>query len=312
MSNNKKILMLILALSSFLYATTSIAKITPSDVYAKLDLADQHLDSMLDEKGLKMSEQLYIEKKLKPMHVYQMIMACTDMLRKLQIKEGLRPFPIMAVAPMKYSPADVLLLVEILEQQIKRVTNIQQLEPDSSLLTFFQKTPTDVFNKSMDVFIKLRLILGKKNISPNVAYAQMSRAVSDAEYILINIDKSSRYQINAPQSQSGLNPTDVFKISLKVRRTLNKVRKFYQMPSTSVPAFDGKKKSPQDVYYQTQIIIAELNLIKLASFTTNITPIAIKVTGKKPSDVHQQANYINYLMAQVDTLTNIVQSNSDK
>lgn len=162
----------------------------------------------------------------------------------------------------------------------------------------------------MDMFIKLRLLSGKTGISPNIAYAEMARAVTDAKSILVNIDPYSRYQVNAPESQSGLNPTAVFKNSLSIRKTLNSVRQFYQMGNTVVPTFDGKDKGPQDVFYQIQIIIAELNLIKLASKTTNITPVAIIVKGKKPSDVHQQASAIKYLMEQVNTLTNIVKQDA--
>ena len=309
MSVNIKFAVFILVLL-YSITTTAVAKVSPTDVFTNLDLSEQYLDKIMSQRGLKMSPQIYIEKNLKPMHAYQMVMACHDMLRELQIKESLHPFPIMAVAPMKYSPTDVLLLAEILQQQTQRLLINQQLELPSILQQFDNKKPTDVFNKAMDVFIKLRLLLGKKGISPNVAYAAMARAAADAEYILINIDPYSRYQINAQKSQSGLSPTDVFKNALAVRKTLNSVRQFYQMPSTPVPVFDGKIKGPQDVFYQTQIIIAELNLIKLASHTTNITPVAIAVTGKKPSDVHQLASYINYLMAQIGTLTNIVKQST--
>lgn len=303
-------LILLFTLSPLFFTTTASAKVSPSDVYASLDLTNQHLDELMAQQGLTMPKQRYIEKNLKPMHVYQMVMACTDMVRELQIKDGLRPFPIMAVAPMKYTPTDVILLVEVLEQQIQRIASKRHLELTSIFQTFSKKKPTDVFNQGIDVFIKLQLLQGKKGISPNVAYAQMTRAASDAEYILVNIDPYSRYQINAPKSQSGLTPTDVFKVALSVRKTLNKTRKFYQMNSIPIPTFDGKNKTPQDVFYQIQIIIAELNLIKLASKTTDITPVAIDVSGKKPSDVHQQANYINYLMAQVDTLSNMVKQST--
>ncbi len=176
----------------------------------------------------------------------------------------------------------------------------------TDLQVFDKKTPTDVFNKAMDVYIKLRLLSGKKGISPDIAYAEVARAVTDAEYILINIDQYSRYQINVQKSQLNLSPTDVFKNSLAVRKTLNAARQLYQMPTTQIPLFDGKKKMPLDVFYQSQIIIAELNLIKLASHTTNITPVAISVTGKTPSDVYQLLSYVNYLMAQLETLNNIV------
>jgi hypothetical protein len=305
MSIHKRIVVLVFALINSA-VTIAYAKVTPTDVFTNLVLAEQQIDVMMSQQGLKMPSQNYIEKNLKPMHVYQMVMACNDTLRELQIKEGLRPFPIMAVAPMNYTPADVSLLIEVLQQQIQRIANSKQLMLITDLQVFDKKTPTDVFNKAMDVYIKLRLLSGKKGISPDIAYAEVARAVTDAEYILINIDQYSRYQINVQKSQLNLSPTDVFKNSLAVRKTLNAARQLYQMPTTQIPLFDGKKKMPLDVFYQSQIIIAELNLIKLASHTTNITPVAISVTGKTPSDVYQLLSYVNYLMAQLETLNNIV------
>lgn len=293
---------------AFWLPVTGFSKTTPSDVYAQLDFAEQHLDAAIANKNLKMQKQSYIESNLKPMHAYQMIMAGSDMVRELQIKNRISPFPIMSVAPMKYTPAAVLLLTNILEQEIKRTFAGQGVTTDSVKLSFYKKTPTDVFNKAMDIFIKLRLLSGKTKISPNFAYAQMARGVSDAVYILVNIDENSRYKIDAPISAKSLGPTDVFKKAIEVRKTLNTVRQFFRLPESSIPNFDGNKKTPQDVYYQTQIIIAELNIIKVATKTMDATPVAIHVDGKKPSDVHQLVADLDYLIKQTSTLTNIVNS----
>jgi len=308
----KKISCWIALLFFVLSSSVSVAKVTPSDVFARLALADQHLDKILFERNIKNGELETIEKGLEPMHVYQMIMACSDLLRNIQLKEGLRPFPIMAVAPMKYTPADVLLLAEIIENQIERVAEHSQIETSGSLYSYNQKTPTDVFEKALNVFVKLMKLSGAKNISPNVAYSQMARAVTDAEYILVNIDAYSRYRNDAPISAAGLTPTDVYQRALQVRQTINAVRKFYQLPIIPIPAFDGDKKSPRDVFIQSQIIIAELNIIKLATNTFNITPVPIPVSGKKPTNVHQKVSQIDYLMKQISSLTAIVAQSKQK
>jgi len=43
----------------YLVATTAYAKVTPTDVYASLDMAEQHLDTLMTQRGLKILCQQY-------------------------------------------------------------------------------------------------------------------------------------------------------------------------------------------------------------------------------------------------------------
>ena len=53
---------------------------------------------------------------------------------------------------------------------------------------------------------------------------------------------------------------------------------------------------------QTQIILAELNHLKMLTTTTSSTPLAVPVNETKlPSDVHQQASLVEHLLLQVDS-----------
>ena len=74
----------------------------------------------------------------------------------------------------------------------------------------------------------------------------------------------------------------------------------------------GVKIFPADVFIQTQIIIAEINLLKIATGTISATPLPIPVKGKKPSDVHQEAVAMEYLLDQIDMLEQLVKTMESK
>ena len=75
------------------------------------------------------------------------------------------------------------------------------------------------------------------------------------------------------------------------------------MGTTPVPVpTKGYKLNPIDVFVQTQIIVAELNLLKLGTGTVSSTPLAIPVVGKKPGNCHQQAATVKHLVEQISTL----------
>ena len=52
--------------------------------------------------------------------------------------------------------------------------------------------------------------------------------------------------------------------------------------------------------------LAELNAVKLATRTLTCTPLTVKVTGKTPSDVHQQLTLAGYLLHQMVPLQKMV------
>ena len=180
--------------------------------------------------------------------------------------------------------------------------NITDLPTDEK--TVSDKGPTDVFNRAVSVFTKLNVLCnenGRNDISPNEVYAQMVCAVEDVKSILRQFDSACRYKINAPPSEDGLTPADVFDMCLTIRKLINAKRVAKEMPKIPVPDAPARDSIyPRDVFFQTQIIIAELNLLKDKYKTISSTPLPIQVEGKVPSDVHRQASLANYLLDQLE------------
>ena len=291
------------------------AATTPSDVYAAFELAERTMDRILEAEGLPpFRRALLPEKGLKPMHVYQVTISCVEALHTYELEKRIIPVPIVIANPRRYSPSDVLRLAELVLFEVRRIARalgVAELPEERKIFT--GKTPTDVYFRIATIYMKLSLLSGREKISPNEVYAQMVRAISDVKSILGRIDPARRYRIDAPKSAAGLKPADVFRECLSARESINASRRHFGLGTIPVPAVaDGHSIEPMDVFLQTQVIIAEINILKLGTGTISITPLPVPVTGKTPSDVHQQAATMKYLLGQIGGLEKLVEEMKSK
>jgi len=293
----------------FISQTGLTAEITSNDVFATVELTDRTLEILIKARAIEKIEEIkIIEQGLKAMHVYQMLVAVTDMMIELEKKENIRPMPKIVATPTEYIPEDVKIVADILLNETHRVLyTLKIYDYPQYNDSFSDKTPTDVFEKILSIFAKLNILAGKENISPTETFQQMTRGVSDVKSILSHIDPAQRFRIDGPVSPKGLTPTDVFRKCLQIRKEINLLREHFKMEIVPVPEVKEEQQfQPRDVFIQTQIIIAELNLLKMRTGTMSSTPLPIPVPEKVPSDVHQQAAMIEYLLKQVKPLQKMV------
>lgn len=300
----------IMLLSTAYSFAADTREMTPSDAFAAADLAERNVDVLLKVKGVSNIRLLRnTESGLNPMHPYQIIVASVETLILLEKKEQLRPMPRIVSSPMAYVPEDVKNLGLMLVREIQRISEAWGIKDYPGDLRHFQgKVPTDVFGKHLDVFIKLRLLAGLEDISPNEVFSQLVRATSDVKTILTQIDPAQRFRIDAPKNiQSEIKPSDVFGICLKIRQDINVLREHFGLTAVPVPDLPKDMEiKPADTFVQIQIIIAELNLLKMGTGTVSSTPLPIPVSGKTPSDTYQQGIMVRYLLSQVKPLQEMI------
>lgn len=282
---------------------------TPSQAFAITDLSIRSLDAVIQSRGIKLPERRNIpEKGLKPMHTYQMAVSCTDMIIEFEKKLGMRPMPKVVAIPREYVPEDIIRFGLMLLAEIRNIASALKIGslPETEDV-FSDKVPTDVFENVLNIFIRLGILTGMENISPDEVFPQMLRAVSDVKSILIHIDPAQRFRIDSPPSPPEISPSHVFRECLQIRRDINSLRKHLDLETIPVPDIpEDRYLHPADVFVQTQIIIAELNLLKMGTGTVSSTPLAIPVSGKVSRDVHQQALMIRYLLSQILPLQEMV------
>ena len=279
--------------------------VTPSDVFVRVDLLDRYLDRVLETRGTPPPEPLQTdEQQLGPMHVYQLMLACASRSQELDDQVGVLAVPTLSAKPRHYDPRDVRFVVDLMIDSTERVAKKLAV---SALPTAADpvsgKTPTDVFNRGTSVLLKFNALCGYDEISPNEVFAEMVRVTEDTRSILRQADPESRYSIAAPDSAPGLDPVDVYKKCLSIRRVINKHRLALGVAATRLPADPADDSvEPRSVFVQTQIILAELNHLKLLTGTTSSTPLAVPVRKTTlPSDVYRQANLVEHLLLQINS-----------
>ncbi|HAO22677.1 MAG TPA: hypothetical protein DCQ37_20780 [Desulfobacteraceae bacterium] len=285
-------------------------EITPSDAFATADLAERGADLLLETRGIRNVRLLKKrESGLNPMHTYQIEVANIETLILLETKEKLRPMPRVVASPMHYAPEDVEFLGKMIVHEIQKISEAWGIRDYPRDIRHFEgKKATDVFGKNLDLFIKLRTLAGLEEITPNEVFSQLVLAASDVKTILTQIDPAQRFRIDAPKDvPSDMKPSEVFGICLKIRQDINALREHFGLPVVPVAAIaKDDDLSPSDVFVQTRIIIAELNLLKMGTGAVSSTPLAIPVSGKTPADTYRQAVMVRYLLSQVKPLQDMM------
>ncbi len=287
-------------------------RIAPANVYSLVRYANLMLDQLLLEKEIKgyVAPRLK-ENEVRPMHVYKMAIACLDTIIEYEKDLGMRPIPKIVATPVVYIPADVYKLADILLFEIVKISQKFNLDAVSSSQTKAKPeiTPKDVFAGFLEIFVKLNALFGKNVITPNDVYPQMTLIVSDIKSILTQIDPARRYRTDAPPPRlERINPEDVFHLCIDIRKDINELRNHFGMETIALPHIHeiDVQLHPADVFVQTQIIIAELNILKLGTGTVSVTPIPKAVSGKTPADVYRQAVMAKYLLSQIVELQDMM------
>ena len=277
--------------------------ITPNDSYISAARLLQIVDVLLQAKGVEAPPVPEMhETGLGPFHVYQMALTAASRVQEFDLRVGVQPFPTIASSPRLLAPRDVKYVADLLADNLRRAA--QKLGVEAQLFTDLphatEKTPTDVFAVLVEVFVKLDRLCGHDKISHNEVHAQLVRATADVRSILQQGDPASRYRIDAPAAEPDRTPRHVLESALAIRETIKQLSERMDMQPTPLPTgVAAGEVGPDHPFVQTQIIIAELNLLKVHLQTTSSTPLAIPVAGKTPTHVQQQALLMHHLLQQV-------------
>ena len=294
-------------------------EITPSNVFAGLELLNRKLDRLLETAGRDSQVEAVKSREsgLEPMHVFQMHLACIEQFRAIQRNAGIYTMPLVVAAPEKYSPPQVFLLTKMLlravDQYAESVT--PSLLPNNTN-TYHGKTPTDVFQLAVSALEKILALGGTSEISPSEVFAQALRVRHDAQAIVKTVAQMERDDVDIRRrlkaNSFGVNvnghhldvekdiqrqPVDVFEQCLELRLVINSIREQLDTPTTPSPRYSkGEKIRPADVYLQTQLTIAELNLLKLFTGSMVMSPPTQPASGKSPTEVYAQITWARFAL----------------
>src|SRR5205807_2309671 len=157
------------------------------------------------------------------------------------------------------------------------------------------------FAETLRRYVKMNALADKRQVTAEEVCWQVARCVADAKAVLQHLDDAHRYRIDAPLTSSPKQAGDLYRQCLAVRGTLQAIeRELNQMatPAPDVTFTAAGEDAGKDAFVQTQIVLAELNRIKLAIGVNENTPLAIRAEGKTWADAYNQAVLVNYLLGQ--------------
>ncbi len=277
------------------------AESTVTDVCAAMDRVNRSVTELMAAKRIDAPpEPRSWEKGLDLMHVYQLQVACLDRLFELEGQDGIGRIPLMASRTTRYTASDIVTVCEVMRDEIRRLAwNMGVTELPDEKPKWRDKTIDDAFGEALQLHVNLNALTGADQISPDAIYPHIARAVSDAKAILRHIDPAHRYRIDAKQTNDSVTSAELLEQCLATRKTINIAREDLGLEPTPIPENRSGVKRTEDAFVQSQIILAELNLIKLRTGSADSTPLAVPTGGKSATDVYNQAVLLEYLIGQI-------------
>jgi len=289
-------------------AETGASVATMDDVCAAIDLLNRSVDRVLAARGLPAPpEPVNRERGLRLEHIYQLHMACLAQLHEIESQGQIGRIPPLAASRAMHCRADdVVALSNLMHDELKRpawILWVVKLPEERA--AFSGKTADDAFSEVLRLYAKMNALAGKHGVAAGEVYSQLTRCVADAKAVLQRLDSAHRYRIDAPVTQSPKAVADVYERCIAIRRTLAGIADELNQPDTPVPKTSfaaGENVAGQNVFVQAQIVLAELNRIKVATGTAQSTPLAIAATEKTWTDAYNQAALLDYLLSQFGEL----------
>lgn len=298
-------LLLLLFIVTGLYAKTR--EITPSDVYAQVDLIKREVYYLLDyykipyDKSKIDKEANSILTKMKPRNVWQKsyeVLIKINFLRsthKLPIIEPVNMMPVLHLNPDLVYEQTQRIQTELHIFAIRKNISL----PKFKIKAFTKKVPSDVFRGFTAISLAFD-ILNKKALTPSHVFGENMRIFDDITLILtaLNIEDKT---IPSKKNKKAT-PHDTFIIAQK---TLEKIKQLQILAGIDYVDFSTYKKNsptPSDVFSLSEMIIAELQTLKAYLGITTITPPAHRYKDKTPAEVDQLMHWNLRKLELIDTL----------
>lgn len=290
--------------------------VTPTHVYDAVIKLNAYMDALLIKEKVRTWQKLpKIERTIRPSVVFQLAIATVEMFHDFELREGLRPIPIITSSPIEYYPADVLYVVNLLNDRLERITKAEKIfhvsipQPREGV-----RTPFDVYDVLLQFYMKLAALNGMTEVTASQNYSELHRAQEEMKSIIVNSTKQVDSAIKRRllvSSMIGVHPTgprlgrapadstskDVYKSCLASRKIMNAILKNHDLNPIPVPLFDKDATYGEvDVFVQTQIILAELSELKRILAVADSSPVTKLAEGKTPRDALQESMSLIYML----------------
>jgi hypothetical protein len=162
------------------------------------------------------------------------------------------------------------------------------------------KNITDTYNLLGQVSAELDTI-NAKAFTPSHVFSEAMRIYEDIDAILVKL--SINDNISPPKKEINDKPIDTYKIAIKILNKIKSLESNSGIESINFYAFDRTNITPSDVFEITQIILAELQIIKAyIGLNHEITRGAKYYTNKTPADAAQLMGWLYKKIKLIESL----------
>jgi len=298
--NNLKLMILIV----FITFTLQAKEATPSDVYAQVIQIQKELKLIKThfEITKKPKYEIMSKTQLKPRHTWQKAYEILVKINILRRSNGLAVLEPVNMEPrLKRDPVLVYEMTQRILQEIKIFKYRMDINEVSSVpKVYANKTPMDVFNKLRAVSVDMDILNGQE-FTPSYVFGESMRIYEDINIILkqLNIKDQSVPPIKILDAK----PKDTYEVCLKLLKKITMLEASIGMEGIDVSILLRNQVTPGNVYELSQIVIAELQVIKASlGIRYSITPAARYYTQKSPSDVAQVLGWSFNKLNQIQSL----------
>jgi hypothetical protein len=166
---------------------------------------------------------------------------------------------------------------------------------------FKDKTPLDVYNL-LNIISRDFDIISAKELSPSYVFSETMRIYEDFDEILIKLKMEDTTTPPAKNQES--TPQDTYNTAIQLLNSIKKLMVNAGLKSIDVYAFERKDATPSDVFELTQIILAELQVIKaFVGLNHTITRGAKRYENKTPADARQMLEWLLIKSDKIKSLT---------
>jgi hypothetical protein len=301
--NDKNELFKLLILTSLiLFSGNSVAVVTPSNVYHKVSMINAEIKLIRNELGVtkKVREPVLQINKM-PVHVYIKSLELFKKVSKLQKKHGIASNPPLELPIQDINSENVLSVVDKIYDEVIRVKKQLGINQSIKEIEFYVgRTPSNVYENIWQVSYLIDGMI--KPIKSTDVYENTLRVQSELSLIASYLNIALPNLVGDPQS--GKTPRQVHLQGYINMHKFALLEEKLNMKAYRVPAYPKTKISSSDAYDVTNMMLAEINRIKVHLGIKQVAQYETVIGRKRPSHALAEMNLIN---EQVASLTGISQ-----
>ena len=243
-----------------------------------------------------------------PVHVYVKASEVLEKVDRIQNRLGIEavvPSFIYHIPAKQITPADVLGQVHRTLEEIQKIKSQLFIEKAIEPASFVNgKTPSLVYKNLGDASLLLDALV-ERPITPSDIFGRLEYVYDDMELIAANLKVSLNRELPAVDGGKSLKDVArlIFRASYKIIDLENKLG----MDASSVPQVAIERVTPAENFEGTNILLAEMNRIKVHLNINRLHEPRPVPRGKNPADTFAQ---VARILRNLDILTEVATPSS--